>query len=302
MTNSDPRFADIITTFDPNTESLYDVVIFGIPSDEGIRRNGGRIGASHAPNAIRTYLHRLTPYSGTRSAISLRIADAGDACGSTLEEMDQDAVQKIEHIITTTQTLIILGGGHDITLPGAIGMSSVYSQSPFALINIDAHLDVRPKKDGLHHSGSSFRLLIESGIVRGKDLIEFGIQDHSFSAEHLQWVRQQGAEVIFYNDIRQSHLTVKDQFISVLQHHSSAHYISFDIDAIRSADAPGCSAPSPIGLTADEAVSIASVSGSDPSVKVFDIAEVSPGYDVDGHTCRLAARMAAAFITGVSNR
>ena len=76
-------------------------------------------------------------------------------------------------------------------------------------------------------------------------------------------------------------------------------YLSFDIDSIRSSDAPGCSAPSPIGLTGYEACEIARIAGAH-GTQMFDIVEVSPAFDVDGRTSRLAARMIAYFLAGIS--
>lgn len=304
MSNSDPRFADCIFTRDSLGEKSPDIVIIGIPTDEGIRRNGGRPGASHAPDAIRSYLNILTPFTNQplqRSALECAILDVGNVHGSTLEESHEKAEILISEYASTDAIIIALGGGHDITYPSAKGMLKGIGQTPFSLINLDAHLDVRPKKEGKHHSGSSFRLLLEENILEGENFTEFGIQAFAFSRDHYQWVVNKDASVVFYDELFINN-NVITEFSDVLSSIELPLYVSFDIDSIRSSDAPGCSAPSPIGFTAEQALAMSYDAGAHRSTKMFDIVEVSPGYDQDGRTCRLAARMIANFISGFLQR
>jgi formimidoylglutamase len=297
--NNDPRLGDIIRQTDISGISDADVVIFGVPSDEGIRRNGGRVGASQAPDEIRKYLRKSTPFfDGSSDTSKLTICDLGDLSGTTLEELHKNAKTVISEISAKGKTVVALGGGHDITYPLASGFHSG-SENEFALVNIDAHLDVREKKNGLHHSGSSFRLLIEDGGLIGKNFTEFGIQPFSFAKEHYDWVKDQGAEVIFLGDGSKSSIAT---FTQILSNISLPLYLSFDIDSIRSADAPGCSAPSPIGFSAEDAFEMCFLAGKKKETKAFDIVEVNPLFDRDGRTARLAARMIAGFLAGISQR
>lgn len=303
MNNTDPRFADVIVTPDTLDGRVPDIVIIGVPTDEGIRRNGGRPGASHAPDAIRSYFAKLTPFdhpSAVRTALGLTILDAGNARGETLEEMHEDAGSMVRRYLKDETVIIALGGGHDVTYPLAKGMFNLTGK-PFSLINLDAHLDVRPMKDGKHHSGSSFRLLIEDGILEGKNFTEYGIQSFAYSKEHYDWIADQGASVEFFDDLYFDE-DIISRFSDILASSELPYYVTFDIDSIRSSDAPGSSAPSPIGFTAEQALAISFASGQNSSTKVFDIVEVSPGYDNDGRTCRLAARMMANFISGYLQR
>ena len=63
----------------------------------------------------------------------------------------------------------------------------------------------------------------------------------------------------------------------------------FDLDVVRAADAPGVSAPNPIGMTGDELCQTAAIAGSDPRTRIVEFTEVNPNYDVDGRTARLTA-------------
>lgn len=304
MSNTDSRFADIILTPDTLDGRVADIVIIGVPTDEGIRRNGGRSGASHAPDAIRSYLAKLTPFShpsAERTALDITILDAGNAHGETLGEIHDNAEALVRQYLKVETVIVAIGGGHDITYPLAKGMFSTIGNKPFSLINLDAHLDVRPKKDGKHHSGSSFRLLIEEGILDGKNFTEYGIQSFAYSKEHYDWVTDQGASVEFFDELYFDEEVIS-RFSDIVASSELPYYVTFDIDSIRSSDAPGCSAPSPIGFTAEQALAISFAAGQNNSTRVFDIVEVSPGYDNDGRTCRLAARMIASFITGYLQR
>src|SRR5665213_3650508 len=310
--SNDPRLADLIL---PASEaSSAHVVILGIPTDEGIRRNGGRTGASEAPKAIRKRLGKLTPFAGPhfkRHLDELKIADLGDIEPSDLETMHVAASKVTSEIIASGKIIIAMGGGHDVTYPLVQGFRSGLSgrdgqnEREVGLINIDAHLDVREKKNGKHHSGSSFRLLLEEGIIKGEHFAEIGIQSFAASKEHFDWVLQQGARILTFEDATGGHLPNASEECEIAITRGDPDfpvYLSFDMDCVRASDAPGVSAPAPIGFLAEEAYELSVAAGLSKNVRMFDIVEVSPPHDVDGRTARLAARMIAGFLAGVANR
>jgi formiminoglutamase len=304
----DPRLADLIKIASESTIAEANVILFGIPTDEGIRRNGGRIGASEAPNAIRQWLGKLTPYAGphfNRHLNDLRIVDLGDVPMGDLETMHEAAAIIAKEMIAVGKIVIALGGGHDVTYPLVRGFRDGSSSEGVGLINIDAHLDVREKKDGKHDSGSSFRLLLEEGIITGRHFAEIGIQSFAASEKHFDWVIQQGARILTFEDATEAHLPNAFEECEVAITHGDPDfpaYLSFDMDCVRASDAPGVSAPTPIGFLAEEAYELAVAAGLSKNVRMFDIVEVSPPHDVDGRTARLGARMIAGFLAGVANR
>ncbi|MDP4220745.1 MAG: formimidoylglutamase [Bacteroidota bacterium] len=297
--SSDPRLHDLILPFSDTNLEKASVVLIGVPTDEGILRNGGRVGAAQAPDDIRRQLGKLTPFSSIGSFEKLLIADHGNLSGSSLEEIHSKAKDAISKLIASGKIVIALGGGHDVTYPLASGFHEGIGKKDFSLINIDAHLDVREKKNGLHHSGSSFRLLIEESILKGKNFTEFGIQQFAYSDNHLQWALGQGAKVVFHDDLYEKH--VSREFASYLSK-EKPNYVSFDIDSVRSSDVPGSSAPSPTGLHAEDAVHICYEAGLNPLTQMLDIVEVNPLFDYDHRTTKLAARMIAMFLLGVAKR
>ncbi len=307
---SDPRLADLIVA----SAEDADVVIFGVPTDEGIRRNGGRIGASQAPTAIREWLGKLTPFAGPhfrRHLDDLRIADLGSIPEGDLEAMHEAASQTTSELIGSGKIVVALGGGHDVTYPLVQGFRNGLSGRDgqrgreAGLINVDAHLDVREKKNGKHHSGGSFRLLLEEGIVKGEHFAEIGIQSFAASRAHFDWVLQQGARILTFEDATEVHLPTAFEECEIAITRGDPDfpiYLSFDMDCVRASDAPGVSAPTPIGFLAEEAYELAVAAGLSKNVRMFDIVEVSPPHDVDGRTARLAARIIAGFLAGVANR
>ena len=286
---SDIRIGSLLRT-DVAAAKACDIVIVGVPTDEGVRRNGGRVGAAQAPDEIRKYLKRLTPFSGddrSRDLSTTNIFDHRNIIGSSLEEIHQQAQHIVADYTSRGCFVISLGGGHDVSYPVVSGVHQG-SKKELGLINIDAHLDVRPRKGGLHHSGSSFRLLIEDNVIVPTRFVEFGIQAFSVSKEHCDWTTDQGASIIYYDTIRKQGLEASfDEALSQV----GDFYLSFDIDAIRSSDAPGSSAPSPIGFSADEALQICSLAAASGKLIGLDIVEVNPLFDLDSRTSRLAGRM-----------
>jgi formimidoylglutamase len=306
--SDDPRLASLIQAATESTIAEAGVILFGIPTGEGIRRNGGRIGASEAPNAIREWLGKLTPYAGPHFNLhvnDLRIVDLGDVPPGDLETMHEAASIIAKEMIAAGKIVIALGGGHDVTYPLVRGFRDGSSSEAVGLINIDAHLDVREKKDGKHHSGSSFRLLLEEGIITGPHFAEIGIQSFAASETHFDWVIQQGARILTFEDATTAHLPNAFEECEFAITHADPDfptYLSFDMDCVRASDAPGVSAPTPIGFLAEEAYELSVAAGLSKNIRMFDIVEVSPPHDVDGRTARLAARMVAGFLAGVANR
>ena len=313
---SDVRLSQLIQPASEAALAESQVVLLGLPTDDGIRRNGGRTGASEAPNAIRHWLGKLTPFAGPQfkhHIDALQIVDFGDIASGELEAMHEQAAKLIQELSAAGKIVITLGGGHDITYPLVKGFGEGRAQhvpksgsiTEIGLINVDAHLDVREKKNGQRHSGSSFRLLIEEGIVSGPHFAEIGIQSFVNAQAHFEWLLQQRSRILTFEDATAAHLPnafEECEFAITRGDPDMPLYLSFDMDCVRASDAPGVSAPSPIGFLAEEVYELAVAAGLSKNVRALDIVEVSPPHDVDGRTSRLAARMIAGFLAGVANR
>ncbi len=148
------------------------------------------------------------------------------------------------------------------------------------------------------NSGTPYGQLIDEKIIRPADLIEFGIQRQANSKIYLADAQEMGIRVHMIEDIRQKALT--DVLDRSLEESSSGHlFLGFDMDSICSADAPGVSAPSPVGFSAREAVSIVRRIVSNHQVDLLEITEMNPLYDQDSKTARLASILAYTYMEAI---
>lgn len=283
------------------------VVLLGSPQDAGVRRNGGRPGAAAAPEAIRRALCKFTPFAGDKSiADSIALSDAGDMIveGIDLEEIHERQQLVVAYLLSQGCIPIVLGGGHDIAWPDSAGFGAVHPE--FGVINIDPHTDVRPLVAGLAHSGSPFRQMLESEHINvpAGAFVEFGTQQFAVAQSHVRYLEDRGMHVVWYHDIRQAGFIPAFEASLARASDNSRRpiYVSFDMDSVRSADAPGVSATAPIGFSADNICRAAWMCGSLPFVEMIDLAEVNPSYDVDGRTAKLAAMLIMHFLGGVAHR
>ena len=299
---NDIRLGEIIRSGDKG-----DIVLLGFPWDTGVKINGGRPGARKGPERFRCWLEHLGSVHNPEKKIdlsSLTIVDAGDIpmLGS-LEEAHSQLTHRVSAIIQAGGIPFVVGGGNDQSYPNACALMEAKSGEKIGAINIDAHLDVRPLKDGQAHSGSPFRLLLEDSRFRGENFIEFSSQGSQCSWEHAEYIRRKKGRILWLDEIqREGHLIETfNASLGNLAWNCSALFVSFDLDSIMGAEAPGVSCPGVLGLNVRDATSIAFHSGSHPSVHLFDLSEYNPEIE-DERTGRLAVAIFYHFCMGVAAR
>jgi formiminoglutamase len=273
-----------------------DVVIIGFPSDEGVRRNGGRVGAARGPAAIRSAFYRLAPDARSPCFDELlsRTRDVGDVDVSGDVETDQ---QRLGEALTSYIELgcfcVVLGGGHETSYGHFLGY--VRARRKVEILNWDAHADVRDLVEGRAHSGSPFRQAIEdrSGACRRYSVA--GLQPQSVAREHVAYVERQG-RAVWRDDV------TPERIAQLYRATDSPALASFDLDALNEAEAPGVSAPNAGGLSSDLWIEAAYQAGRSPAVSSADIVELNPAVDRDGQTARLAAVTVWWLLRGRSER
>ena len=280
-----------------------DAVIIGFPTDQGVARNHGRVGAAQGPKAIREAFYRLNAHDAERGLdlSSLRIIDLGDIkINGRLEEEQEHLGALVSHLLAMGAVPIILGGGHETTYGHFLGY--VQDARSAAIVNVDAHLDVREPKDGRPTSGTSFRMALEhpSGILAGRYAC-LGAHAHANSKTYTEWVKSQGGRIHWLDELRRNGLP--GAFGGALAAYRSHDIlVTFDMDAVASAFAPGTSAAQPIGLTGFDLVTAGLLAGENKAVQSFDIVEVAPVLDRDNQTSRLASLTLHAFLMGLAFR
>lgn len=275
-----PRFSAIKTFFRLPIVDLhekFDLAIFGIPYDGGVSY---RPGARFAPQQVREVSSLGRGFHMTREVSifdNLKAADIGDCPVVPIDQAQTYArIEKfVTEILSTDKKFIAVGGDHSTTLPVLRSLKKKYNQ-PLNFIHFDAHLDTYPAAWGCeYHHGAFARHAIEEGLVDPKNMMQIGIRGPLAGSADLDIVRKHGVKVVTVDEIRDQLL--KD-FIKTLPTFKGPTYISFDIDCLDPAYAPGTGTPVPGGLTTYETQRILRALKIDQLVGA-DIVEVSPPYD-----------------------
>lgn len=275
------------------------IAIIGFCCDEGVKRNLGRVGAANGPHNIRKALANLP----CRFTQEVRIFDAGDIIceNGCLEESQEQLALAVDRLLDLGLFPIVLGGGHEVALGNYKGVLKYTSRSEEAprigIINFDAHFDLRPiPVEG--SSGTMFRQISDICAERGLKYSYFcmGIQKHSNTIDLFKSADKLGAEYILAKDILDSdNLSMSeklDRFIGQNDH----IYMTICADVFSSAYAPGVSASQPLGLDPERVLKIMKYILLSNKVVSFDIAEVSPRFDMDNTTANLARVLIFAVI------
>ncbi len=305
--NEMPRFGGIATMMRlplaPDARGLGACFV-GVPLDIG---TSNRSGTRYGPRQIRAESALLRPYNmATRAAPfdSFQVADIGDVAINTFNLAD--SIGRIEsaydHIVAEGCRPITLGGDHTIALPILRAMRRRHG--PVGLVHVDAHADVNDTMFGerIAH-GTPFRRAVEEGLLDGSRVVQIGLRGTGYTAEDFDWCRQQGFRVVQVEECwHRSLQPLMEQVRGQLG--EGPVYLSFDIDGIDPAYAPGTGTPEIGGLTVPQALEI--IRGTwGLDIVGADIVEVSPPYDPHGNTALLAANLAfemLCVLPGVKRR
>ncbi len=291
--NEMPRFAGLATMMRlphaSNAKDL-DVCFVGVPFDIGTsNRPGARLG----PRQIRAESCLIRPYNmATRAAPfdSFQVADIGDVAINTFDL--QKSISIIEHaydeILRQNCVPLTMGGDHTITLPI---LRSIYKRhGPVGIVHVDAHADTNDHMFGepIAH-GTPFRRAIEEGLIEPTRMVQIGLRASGYAADDFDWPRSQGvrvvqAEACWYQSLKPLMAEVRDQL------GAGPVYLTFDIDGLDPAYAPGTGTPEIGGLSVHQGLEI--IRGCRGLELVgADLVEVAPAYDTSGNTSLLAANL-----------
>ncbi|MGF1599231.1 MAG: agmatinase [Acidimicrobiales bacterium] len=291
--NEMPRFGGIATFMRlPGTSTLddLDVAVVGVPFDLG---TSNRPGARFGPRGIRAESVLIRPYNmATRAAPfdSLRIDDLGDVATNAFNLAD--SIERIEaHYDLLTAHGVVpatLGGDHTIVLPVLRALARRHG--PLGLVHVDAHTDINDTMFGerIAH-GTPFRRAVEEGLLDGDRVVQIGVRATGYAADDFDWARRQGFRVVqveecWYRSLVPLMAEVRQQL------GEGPVYLSFDIDGLDPAFAPGTGTPEIGGLTTPQALEIIRGCRGLDLVGV-DLVEVAPVYDQTGLTALTGANL-----------
>ncbi len=312
-----PRFAGVATfgrfpAIDAVApESLpIDWAVYGVPYDGGVTY---RPGARFGPRAIRDASQYIKPYHldlDVNIAEVLSLVDAGDApiapysCKETLEQVAGWA----ESIGDPSHTrLLAIGGDHSIAYANmrATWQRRGASSSGLALLHFDAHLDTTDAVWGEKWTHASpFIRAIEDGYLDPERMLSIGIRGPMNTADDLSFARERGIEIITFDQWRSGDGAARyEAFLSRIS--TDELYLSFDIDSVDPAFAPGTGTPCCGGFTSAEAFALLRRT-ADSNLVGADIVEVLPDRDHAEMTTLLASHVMieilAAAAVGVAGR
>ncbi len=265
--------------------------VAGVPLDIGTtNRSGTRDGPAAIRRASRMLVDGAHPGTWLDPA-TLDLADIGDfaiALGNIEASLNQ-----IETQATGLNHLLCLGGEHGITLPLLRALTKRTGKG-LALVHFDAHVDTWPDNFGqIYGHGSVFYHAIEEDLIDPSKTIQIGIRS-PVQREVWDWTIGKGVTILTAQDVHESNpAAVADRIKSVVGTHPA--YLSFDIDALDPAFAPGTGTPEIGGLASWQAQAILRrLAGI--AFAGMDVVEVAPAYDVAEITALAAATIVWEYL------
>jgi agmatinase len=295
-----PRFSGVRTFMRlPNTQDLEnaDVAIVGAPFDTGA---SFRAGARFGPEGIRSASHLLRPYNPSQDVSVfeyLSVIDYGDVpvVPGYIEESYRRIAEGLEEVHRAGVAPIVLGGDHSVALPELRAAAAVHG--PLALVQFDSHADTWDSYFGQKYNhGTVFRRAVEEGLLRPESSIQIGMRGSLYDQGDLEASRELGFDLLTTDAVRK--LSIEETIARIRERLGEAKaYVSFDVDFVDPAFAPGTGTPEIGGFTSLEALGfVRGLSGID--IVGCDIVEVYPQYDGPAQiTALLAATVAFEFLS-----
>jgi formiminoglutamase len=254
-------------------DSQPGLALLGFACDEGVRRNHGRVGAAAAPQSVRKALANLAWH---------RQAPAYDAGDVTCEDGDLEAAQaRLGHnvcaLLDAGHLPLVIGGGHEVAFGSWSGLAEHLSGQAaprIGIINFDAHFDLRDPAH-VHSSGTPFAQIAEQCAARG----------WPFRYACLGVSLASNTRALFARAAELNVLVREDHQIR------EALYLTIDIDVLPACEAPGVSAPAARGVRLELLEPLLERLKVSGKLRLADLAELNPEYDIDNRTAKVAARL-----------
>ncbi|GAA0591853.1 formimidoylglutamase [Virgibacillus siamensis] len=260
--------------------------VIGFASDEGVRRNKGRQGASEAPDAIRQALAKLPCH------LDNEVIDAGTVIceNGNLENAQTELGEQVEHILNVSATPVIIGGGHETLYGHYLGVRKFLGKdSKLGIINIDAHFDLR--NDEQPSSGTMFRQIMEQDENAG--YLCLGVQEFGNTKMLFDTADKLGCHYMLQQEVEAGNFQEVQRKIDAFTENHDYILLTLCTDSMMASAAPGVSAPTPLGLDPKTVQKIMTYTAALEKTISFDISEVNPRVDENGKTVKLAAYLAA---------
>jgi len=283
-----------------------DIALVGVPFDTSVMmRRGCRFGPDGVRNAL-IFSTSYEPGLDIDLSADFKIADFGD-----IDVIHTDVLEthkRIEKVITAIYELgivpLVIGGDHGTSYPTIKSLINNV-EGNIGVIMIDAHLDVRKSHHGEVSSGTPFRRLMEEPErpLRPENLVEIGINGWHNSKYYMDYCKEMGVTVITAREAHKEGIeNVVSRALDIASNNTKAIFLSFDIDGLDSAAAPGTCAPNPGGLTSYQALEVVWLIGQHPLSRGMDIVEVAPPLDIKDLTSYMGAALVMQYFGATKKR
>jgi formimidoylglutamase len=294
----DPRASSLLVAGDDFAAESF--VLLGLPFDSSIP---SRPGAKLGPRAFREALPSHTTFGAGVDLTGHVCRDLGDLDlpSTSVRETHRRVEEASQRIFHAGATPFFIGGDNGLT--GAIlrGLAAARPTLRLGLLVVDSHYDVREydDEDSLS-SGTPYRRALETSICDGSRLTILGTRDFANSAYYDRYLRDQGVTTVGIEEFdHRAAADIAAEARTSLEASSDAIFLSVDIDAVTSGEAPGSSAAAPGGLRSRELLAIARTFANSPKLIGADLSELSPPWDVQNMTAKLAVRVFLEVFAGV---
>jgi guanidinopropionase len=300
----EPRYAEIATFMRTPLASAFedvDIGLIGVPTDLGVTN---RPGARHGPREMRNSSSLMRAFNlalGINPYELCRIADLGDVRLSHRYDLEKQ-VEEIEAFYRKVHAAgvrpVTAGGDHSITYPI---FRAIAADAPIGMVHIDAHTDTWGEFYGSKFThGAPFRLAVEDGLLDPKRAIQIGIRGGQNHMDGIEFSRSRGMRVVFMEEFASLGVErVIEEARKIVG--DGPTYISFDVDGLDPAYAPGTGTPEIGGLTTLEGQRLLhGLRGLD--LIGGDVVEVAPPYDQTGNTALVGATIMFEILSLIADR
>ncbi len=278
-----------------------EIGVIGVPYDGGVTN---RPGPRHGPREVRnqsSLMRRMNQATGVAPFEGGRVADIGDAwirAPYALEGAHGEIQAFYERVHAAGIRPLSCGGDHSISLPI---LRAIARERPLAMIHIDAHADTGGFYMGsAQHHGAPFRVAVEEGLLEPARVAQIGIRGSVHSMDMWKFSYDSGMRVMLMEEVEaRGWRACIDEAVALVGNRPC--YVSFDIDALDPAFAPGTGTPEAGGFTMREAQGmIRALGGLD--IRGADMVEVSPPFDVGGLTALNGATVMFELLCAMAAR
>ncbi|MFL5331273.1 MAG: formimidoylglutamase [Gemmataceae bacterium] len=277
------RWWQCVKPYTPDAEP--GIVLIGFACDEGVRRNGGRVGAKDGPRALRKALANMAWRN------QHPIYDGGDVhcVESELEAAQDNLREKVSNVVRTGHRPLVLGGGHETAWGTFRGAADNKPDSTWGIVNIDAHFDLRLGPSA--NSGTPFSQIADwfANNRRPFRYAVFGISDPSNSRASVERAHSLGTK--YLDDFTLPHVGPNAEWgwIRNFVRESEDVYLSLDLDVLSASIMPAVSAPAIRGVALDVVANLIDEILDSHRVVAVDVVEFNPAFDINGCAARVAA-------------